>query len=294
MLLAEAKEKHMQKKKQHLAMVSKKKEEHLAKIAGGKKESKDKKQAKKDAKEHINQEKLDASFRSHFKWDSCAFDSFLPPNAKELNVPQEDFDEVMNAINHDLLGDFAKRWADPKYAKQIQKGLKKIGKYIVPTPIRIALNSVDSVADKVQTERRKKQFEKNCVPALQSFLEELTVQSEGKLRVEFRYVMLTPEEQGELKWNRSQNSADKDLESMKKKLENSKLKESHKDAQTGMLNKLEKVDSKVTEVTTQLTTKIEETLDKVKQKINEKNPEQAKLLEELASSKIPCLLFFVK
>jgi hypothetical protein len=78
-----------------------------------KKASDQEKQNNQDEKDEIEREKQAASFRAHWQWSLYQFDDRMPEEATALGVPGEEFKELMNVINGDLLQAYAKKWQDP-------------------------------------------------------------------------------------------------------------------------------------------------------------------------------------
>ena len=260
------------------------------------------KQNKQDEKDEIEREKQAASFRAHWQWSLCQFDDDMPKEATALGVPRKDFNELMNVINGDLLQAYAKKWQDPGAAQNAAKSVAKsvakdvakevtkdVVKFFLPVGLDLVLNVADTGLSKVKEEARKQVFERDCVPALDSFLETVTQQSGGKIRCVFRHIYLTLDESNKLKSWRLKEKDDVTLakaSAMVDGINNEKAEQAMDKVKSLREKSIEKIEIQKAK----MQGKMEATKAKMESKLN---PDQMKQLENVASTQTPVLLFFV-
>ena len=252
------------------------------------------KQNNQDEKDEIEREKQTASFRAHWQWSLCQFDDRMPEEARALGVPHEEFKALMNVINGDLLQAYAKKWQDPGAAQNAAKSVAKkvtkdVVKFFLPKGMDLVLKAADTGLSKVKEEARKQAFERDCVPALNSFLETVTQQSGGKIRCVFRHIYLTLDESNKLKSWRLEEKGDVTLakaSAMVDGINNEKAEQAMDKVKSLKEKSMEKIEIQKAK----MQGKMEATKAKMESKLN---PDQMKQLENVASTQTPVLLFFV-
>ena len=201
-------------------------------------------------------------------WQSCEFDIFLPESL-EGKITPEQWNALLYKINYELLEPFAAANAslmDDKPAESIGKsllkdavktGVQSVANFAVPPPAQIAVSAVESVAEKAKEEIRKKEWEKQVVPALQAYVDKVntSIGNAGiKARLEYRNLDLTPVEMNILKARRSKASAvamedtapDEKLAEMTKQF-NTKASELEAEVKDDMQEKVEAAESAVSD-----------------------------------------------
>jgi hypothetical protein len=171
--------------------------------------------------------------------------------------------------------------------KSVAKDVAKdVVKFLVPTGLDLVLKVADTGLSKVKEEARKQVFERDCVPALNSFLETVMQQSGGKIRCVFRHIYLSPDESNKLKFWRSKEKGDVTLakaSAMVDGINNEKAEQVMDKVKSARKKFQEKIELQKAHKQAKMEAKMESKL----------NPDQMKQLEKVASTQTPALLFFV-